>query len=141
MSSGASAVPQPANLITPVRAVCARGPNFTHRQGAPSICKVVRSEPENPLRNAMDGGGAEAVGAVRSDTLELLTRFLRTWEKKWVVLEQNALKFYRPAKPGEELGKLLFELPCDKIMVRTLSTLCATTSHGGGRQYTAVLFE
>jgi hypothetical protein len=62
-----------------------------------------------------DGGGR----AVRSDELELQARILRIWERKLVVLTEGVLQFFRPANPTtREQPKLLFELPCDKILVR-----------------------
>lgn len=60
-----------------------------------------------------------STGGDRCDMLELQARVLRIWERKWVVLEQNCVRFYRP---GVE-HKLLFSLSCDKILVRISSNL------------------
>eukprot|EP00037_Helgoeca_nana_P021947 m.222710 g.222710 ORF g.222710 m.222710 type:complete len:105 (-) comp25833_c0_seq1:232-546(-) len=56
-----------------------------------------------------------STGGDRCDMLELQARVLRIWERKWVVLEQNCVRFYRP---GVE-HKLLFSLSCDKILAVT----------------------
>jgi len=74
--------------------------------GAPAAGHAAAAEPDGiPL------------SAERTDMLELQARVLRIWERKFVVLSQNSIKFYRPAKAGEPAphGKLLLELPCDKI--------------------------
>ena len=62
-----------------------------------------------------DGGERE----VRSDELQLQARVLRIWEPKLVVLKEGVLQFFRPANPATKAQpKLLWVLPCDKILVR-----------------------
>lgn len=69
--------------------------------------------------------GDSGVGhEVRSDELELQARVLRIWEPKLVVLTDDVIQFFRPANPATRTQpKLLFELPCDKILVRPFPRL------------------
>ena len=67
-----------------------------------------------------NGAGHE----VRSDELELQARVLRIWEPKLVVLTDGVIQFFRPANPATKTqSKFLFELPCDKILVRPFPQL------------------
>lgn len=64
------------------------------------------------------GGGPPVSDIVRSDWLDVQSRVLRLWERRWVILEQNRLLVYRPPTIKDAAvghGRLVLELRCDKV--------------------------
>lgn len=53
---------------------------------------------------------------VRSEWLELQSKVLRLWERRYVVLQEEKLLFFKPGNPPTEPGKLALEVRCDCII-------------------------
>eukprot|EP01136_Pigoraptor_vietnamica_P009978 Opistho-1_new@47060 len=60
---------------------------------------------------------ADASGKViRSDWLDVESRILRRWKRKWVVLDERSVRFYEAEEGNTTRGKLVDTLPCEEIV-------------------------